>query len=525
MSVSIISVSHSENVSKQLAEQLSCQKNDINGLYMNTLDNIRFVVFPRWPNCSKTLPNTAVCDALVINVPSIEEFNKIEDYIRSKERVHLLLFYTDCEEIKKKASEFKNGKFLKKEDFSIDQLRNLITEEIKTFNQTIKNIFDVMDSNKNGFLEKKEVLSFARERGDNVSSQEFVDTLNLIDRNGLGKICFEDFEKWWKMGGHTSSIFGRLVQLSEISRDIMIADDKFQLLKSDLYKVQLGKLEIASHLIKFFSSEKFEKPGFQLFGNILIGGLEKNQALSTYLQRFSEEYFNQNKNKSWFQVVLTVEPNEEKKVVNSIRFLRNSVLDLLERSNRAAASFIRSLFNIEERVIENQVLLTFKLKYDLQDFFENAVQPILQFFDLFTCTQESTSQLLIDLQTKSQLGEIFDSNMTVKEALSTYSLEIKANMMRGHLRKIVNSYKLPDEWTDFIWYLSSPNTVDLNCSMDAGNLFPEDFLKKKLGFLGEMLDFYISQYELLIPFIKKITNVEFALNFNKLFVDLRTKLR
>lgn len=526
--INIISLSHSENLAKQIAEQISNQKTDLNGLYTTTIEGSHVVVYPRWPNCSKSLPNTAATDAIVINVNSLDDFAKIESYILSKERVHLLLFWTDCEEVKKRASEFKNGKFLLKSEVSTEDLRKLIINETKTFNQTIRNIFDTMDSNKNGFLEKKEVLTFARDRGDNVSSQEFIDTLNLIDRHGLGKICFEDFEKWWKMGGHTSSIFGRLVQLSEMSKDMMISDEKFQLLKSDLYAIKLGKYDISSHLIKFFSNEKFENPAFQVFANILIGGVEKTSALCLYLQRFSEEHFNQNKNKTWFQLVLTVEPNEAKKVVNSLRLLRTSLFELLEKSNRSVVSFIRSFFNMEEKIIDNQVLLTFSLKIDLQSFFENAVMPILQFFDLFSSSQDSTSQLLLDFQINKSLKEIFEKNMAVKDALSGYSLEIKANMLRGHLRKIVGLYGVYSQNSDLnnlFWLLTSPNTVDLNSTMDVENLIHEETGNQKLGFLGEIIDYYAKEYALVIPFLKKITNVEFALNFNKLFVDLRCKFR
>lgn len=529
LAVNIISLSVSEQVSRVTAEQISNQKTDINGLYTNTINNTHVVVYPRWPNCSKILANTAVSDAMIINISSNDELIKISDYINSKERVHLLLFWTDNEDIKQLASEYKNGKFLSKKDYNAEQIRNLIIEETRTFNKTIKNIFDTMDINKNGFLEKKEVLAFARERGDNVSSQEFNDTLNLIDRHGLGKICFEDFEKWWKMGGHTSSIFGRLVQLNEMSRDIMIADDKFQLLKSDLNGIkQSNKIDLSSHLIKINSTEKFENPGFQLFGNILIGGVEKDQALSLYLQRFSDDHLNANQNKNWFQMVLTVEPNEAKKVVNSIRLLRNSLLELLEKNNRSATSFIRSFFNIEDKIIGNQVLLTFTLKIDLQSFFENAVLPIMQFFDLFTCSQDSTSQFLFDFSTKFSLKEILEGNKSVKEALSGYSLELKANMLRGHLRKIVGTYKpsrIHNEIINLVWLATSPNTVDFNCTMDSENVLSEDYSSFKLGFLGEIIDYYINQYELIIPFLKKITNVEFALHFNKLFVDLRSKIR
>jgi len=525
--INVVCLGSSENYVKQNSEKLTSKNIDENGISSNIYDNIQLVVYSRWPNCSKTLPYSAVIDAIFIDIETPEEYNLIESYVKNKLKVHLILFVSNNKEIKQIASEYKNGKFLFKKDYNWEQLRMFMFEETLTFNQTIRNIFNTIDSNKNGFLEKKEVIAFARERGDNVSSQEFMDTLNLIDKHGLGKICFEDFEKWWKMGGHTNSVFGRLAQLSEMSRDMMIADEKFQRLKSDLKEVKIGKNDLASHLIKIYSEVKLENPGFQIFGNILAGGIEKDQALNIYMQRFSDdqEYVNQSKGRSWFQLVLTVEPNEAKKVVNTIRHLKASVLELLEKSNRATASFIRTFFDINERIIENQVLLTFNLKIDLEDFFENAVLPLLQSLSLLSCSEDSTSQFLFDLQTQYTLSEIFNNNLSVKEALKIYSLEIKANMLRGHLRKILKSMKFNNEINQLVWLVTSPNTADFNCTLDCENFFSENILNQKLGFIGEIIEYYINQYSTDIPFIRKITNVEFALKFNKLFIDMRTKLR
>lgn len=527
-SLNIICLSNLEQVAKTLAENISSQKIDVNGLYINNIDNTQYIVFPRWPNCSKILPNTVVCDSIIVSVDSIEDYEKIESYVISKESVHTIVFWTNCEDLKNKASEQKNAKFFKKSECDISELRTFILNETKIYSQTIKNIFDALDLNKNGFLEKKEIITFAREKGDNVSSQEFLDTLNLIDRHGLGKICYEDFEKWWKMGQHKSSIFGRLVQLNEISKDMMISDEKLQLLKSDLIKSKVGKHDSSSHLIKISSEEKFENPGFQLFVNCLVGGLEKTRALNMHLERFNEEIISNKKiGKTWFQIIISVDPNEEKKVYSSVKFLKNTLMEILERHNREVVSFIRSLFNIEEKVIGNQVVITFKIKIDLQNFFENALLPILQFFDLFTCSQESTSQILLDFQTKLKLSEIFEKNLTLRDALKSYLLEFKANMLRGHLRNIVHSYKNINvhSWSEFFWNLTAPDTLDLNCNMEIENLLSEEKLNTKLGFLGEIISFYLNEYELIIPFIRKITQVSFSLNFNKLFFDFRVKLR
>lgn len=524
LSINIICLSGSEQSAKHIAEQLSSQKSDVNGLYTNIINENFLVVYPRWPNCSKSMSNTAVSDAIVIYANSLDEYRSVESYLKSKERVNLLVFISECDDLKGLTSEYKNSKFFKKGG-DITEIRDLIIEETKGQSITIRKIFDSLDTDKSGYLEKKEILNFARDKGDNVSSQEFVDTLNLIDRRGLGKICFEDFEKWWKMGGHTNSLFARLIRINDFSRGVLLSDEKFQLLQSELKSSQGDLNDISSHLIKLFSKEAFQTPGFQIFSNILIGGTDKENAKNIYLQRFSEDHFNQNKNSTWFQISLNVDSNDAPKIAKSIRFLKTTLLEQLEKKYRSAVSFVRSFFEIEEKAIGSIVLLTFKLKIDLQDFFENAVLPILQFFDLFTSSFDTSSQFLFDLQTKLTLEEMFSKNMSIKEALQSYTLEIKVNMIRSHIRKIVKSFKLEKELAFMLWVITSSSSVDMSCQTEIEHCLKEERLDFKLGFLGEIIDYFLKEYEFAIPFIKKITSLEFALNFNKMFVDMRMKLR
>lgn len=524
LTLNIICLTANENSSKGIAEVVSNQKIDINGLYTNSLDGNYLVVYPRWPNCSKTLSNTAVSDAILVGCENLEEYSAIESYLLSKETMSLIVFWSNNEELKEQVSKFKNGKFMKKSDTSISDIRNFIVAEIVELNKTIRDIFNTLDTNKSGFLEKKEVLNYARDKGDNVSSQEFVDTLNIIDRHGLGKICFEDFEKWWKMGGHKNSLFGRLIQINDFSNRLLLNDEKYQQLKSELTKTKKEN-DKSSHLIKFHSNIPVVSPGFQIFMNILIGGDEKDQARNIYLQRFSEDHYKKLKKSQWFQIALNVDPSEAKKVANSLRILRESVLGLLEKSNRSAASFIRSFFEIDVVVIDNVVLLTFKLKIDLQDYFENALLPLLQFFDLFSSSKESTSQFLIDLQTELKLEDILTKNMSIKEAFQVYAFEIKANLIRGHLRKIARTFKFESELNSIFHFLTAPDSVDMNSRMEIDNLIDEKEQNIKLGFLGEICDYYLSQYESIVPFLKRINQFEFALNFNKLFIDSRIKFK
>ncbi len=519
-SLSVICFSSNEQNSKDLCEKFTNQKSEINNLYTNTINNIHLTAYPRWPNCSKYLQSTAISDGLLITVESLEEYYLLENYLKSKERLSCLVFLTSSDKIKAKASEFKNGKFFDKST-PMEAIREHILIESIQLSKTIRKIFDTLDTNKSGFLEKKEILNYARDNGENVSSTEFVDTLNLVDRHGLGKICFEDFEKWWKLGGHTNNLFSRLVRLSDFSKGVL-NDEKFELLKAEMKEEMNFSQDRSSTLLKFHSGDDLSSPGFQFYLNVVVGCQEKDNAKNTYLDRHPDT--NNLKNSNWLQIVLKSDEQDVKKVANSVRFLKTSFFELLERTNRHTVSFIRSFFEIEEHVLGNNVYLTFKLKRDIQDFFENAVLPLLQFFDLFA-TVDASTQLLVDFQTECSLKEIFSQNFSVKEALESFILEIKANTCRSHIRKISKIYKFDNELDSLLWYITSAENSDFNCKISAENVFSTEKSEFKLGFIGELIDFYMNQYGFDLPSFPLIENIELALNFNKLFINSRLKIK
>lgn len=520
-SISVLCISPTEQSSKALCEKFTNQTAEINGLYTNKINDTFFIATPRWPNCSKTLQNTVVSDGLIITAESLDSYKLIESYVRSKERVSALVFISSSDDIKNLASSYKNGRAF---DVStpINDIRNYIFNEQIESSKSIRMIFDTLDTNKSGFLEKKEILNYARDNGDNVSSTEFLDTLNIIDRHGHGKICFDDFEKWWKMGGHNNSLFSRLVRISDFSKSVILNDEKFQLLKSELKEINYDSKGISSHLIKLHNDDTFQRPGFQLFMNLVIGGSEKENIKRTYLERHNELDL---MSSTWLQFVLKVEENEIKKVKNSIRFLKNSFFELLERSNRQLVSFIRSFFEIEDKVNGSLIYISLKLKRDIQEFFENALLPIIKFFDLVSGTEDSTFQFLLDFQTDFSINDILHNDMTVSEAINSYILEIKANLLREHLRKLSSVYKFDSEIDNFIWLLTSTTTSDFNCQLNLDNLLPSSILNLKLGFVKEIFFFYMEKYGLSFPFFNSIENIEVGFSFCKLFMNGRMKVK
>lgn len=149
-SISAICLSSNEQTSKEISEKFTNQKTDVNGLFTNSINNIYYVACPRWPNCSKSLSNTVISDAIIIGIDSLEEYSTIELYLKKKETVSCLIFWSSSEEIRNIASTYKNSKFFDKTT-NFDLIREYILSESNELSNTIRKIFDTLDTDKMDF--------------------------------------------------------------------------------------------------------------------------------------------------------------------------------------------------------------------------------------------------------------------------------------------------------------------------------------------------------------------------------------
>lgn len=72
-------------------------------------------------------------------------------------------------------------------------------------------VFDKFDQDGNGWMSREELRSLCLEMGYLLTDEELVWALSILDKDGSGKIDYQEFSDWWK----SSSRFEKLQSLDE----------------------------------------------------------------------------------------------------------------------------------------------------------------------------------------------------------------------------------------------------------------------------------------------------------------------
>jgi hypothetical protein len=512
-SINVINVSINEERSTNLAKLLTGANSQWKGYWVKVEQDYRIVSYTRWPGCSKNLPTTLYADAMIVEVENEEEFKTVEEYVRSRGRVPFIIFYSEFD-FSIIAGTFKhsNAKWVKKSENSGEQLKERIVSGFHEVNKVIKEVFDKFDTNKNGCIEKEEIHNASVELGENVSSEEFLQCFKVMDENNDGVISFDEFQTWWKLGRQSSQIMKRLVQLQMISSNLHA--NVLEHLQKELEEVKSTEKSLSKHYIKFYS-ENVENPGLQLLLNAMKGP-ERIETLHAYLLRFSNHTRVQHSR--FIDLVFTLEESTNKnEFLEYAKGMLGMVVAMISSLDSNFEEVFRMFIVMEyfTGVNENSVVLRFRQKVDSQKLVDNAIAPVLNILKLISGNQ----QLLFDFKNKLSIKEIFEGNLTALEALAKYSLELKVNVQREHLRRIARNHP-------GAMLLTAPHDLQLLCHLDLEKLVPDQarpLFNQPLGMYKQVLDGILSMAGD-TSFLSNVISIEVNFNAYDLFAEIKVKV-
>jgi hypothetical protein len=525
VSINLVNLSITEDRATALAKSITGSENVWKGYYVKSTDDYRIVSYTRWASCPKNLPTTLYADALIIEVTDASEYSQVKDYVTTRGRIPLIIFYSD-HDFTSVAETFKhsNARWIKKSENDYEKLLSLIVESFHTVNSTIKTVFDKFDLNGNGLIEKAELEQASSDLGENISSEEFKECFKVMDENKDGAISLQEFTAWWKLGRQNSHSMKRLVQLQMLSSKL--ENGFLSNIKKELEEVKYVEENMSKHHFKIYSEKNKDENfsnGFGFYLN-LMKGEERIETLNSYLLRFSDH--TRTKHARFIDVVFNF--NEKVGAEESINWAKGLVefgITMLSSIDKSMVDAFNTFIHMEylTGISENSVLLRFRQKLDTQKDVDSSLAGVLYLIEKFSGDQ----QILIDLRSGFSFDDVFSKNMTLAGVMEKYFVELKMNLMRNHVRAFFKGKSSTEQ--GLFNLLTAPHDLSVNCRMSFEDLIPHSVLKENgilnmpLGGVKGMLDGIL----MMVPdveMLKKVDSVELNANVYDIFANLKLKV-
>jgi hypothetical protein len=431
--INIICVSVDEERATNLAKLITGCELIWKGYWIReqTKDNLRLLSYTRWPDIQKGRPTTTYADTMVVDVSDINEFSKVEEYVRARGRVPQILLYsqTDLTELEK-TFRHHNAKWINNKEVLGERLREIIVTHYFELLKLIRETFDKFDINKNGVIEKEDIKKAANELGENITSVEFEKCFEIMDMNNDGVICFSEFVNWWKLGRQNTSLMKKMVQLQMMTSKIL-KNDKLIELRKELEALKTEN-SLSKFFLKMFSEGEIHDPGFELFFQF-VKGEERYEHIRTHLLHFQQD--TAKLQSRWTDLTLAFDDTVDQNLAfEQLKEVKTKLLGLLEVLSPNAHETLTRLFKFEyfKFFDNNSVVIRMRNKADTQKQIDTALNDLIQLLKTMTTTQEFS----FGFRTKSSFGDVLKDRIKLIDALADYSLEIKSSLHRSILKVI-----------------------------------------------------------------------------------------
>ena len=159
-----------------------------------------------------------VTDVLVGQYSSYSESaSYVKDYIRIRTDIPNKILFTDSlNDDERNALKVDVHLLDKTNDSSIRELNISTTVELE---RTLREAFNTFDTNKNGFIEAKEIVEVSKVLDHEINEQEALRIVQTLSKDG--KVDFEGFKKWWIFGKSDFSMFRIVIKSETASNKLM----------------------------------------------------------------------------------------------------------------------------------------------------------------------------------------------------------------------------------------------------------------------------------------------------------------
>lgn len=173
-------------------------------------ETLNINAYIRWPNSIPTASPIGITDILLVSLKSGEtgeHWQTIKNYVDARRGIPFK-FLTSNTNLSAEAKSL-DSEYLPLSELTSSGMGEKLVKSALDLEATLRNVFNKIDANKNGFIDNVEIMNASLELNHAINAEEAHEIATTLSTDG--KISFMKFKQWWVMGRTDFSSFRKLV--------------------------------------------------------------------------------------------------------------------------------------------------------------------------------------------------------------------------------------------------------------------------------------------------------------------------
>ena len=206
--INVVFWAESDSEARNLATNLLSGKQS-EDVWQDTFEGVSVFGYVRSPSSVVSASPAGITEILIVQVSGAESENytSAKAYIDARRGIPFK-FITSASDLSEQA------KTLDSDYFNVSEISTMKEKVLKmalNLDQTLREAFQKLDTDNDGFLEVAEIISASQTLGHPLNDEDAKEIVKSLSSDG--KISFEKFKHWWVMGRTDFGAFRRIVEI------------------------------------------------------------------------------------------------------------------------------------------------------------------------------------------------------------------------------------------------------------------------------------------------------------------------
>lgn len=164
----------------------------------------------RYPGYTPTASPTGITDILIVQATeNSSHWASIKTYVEARKGIPFK-FLTSNDDLTEAAKQME-CEYLKLSDITGGNAKQKLINSAINLEETLRNVFNKIDADKNGTIDSNEILNASKELGHALNDEDAKEIAKSLSKNG--KISYDSFKQWWILRNADFNSFRKVVEI------------------------------------------------------------------------------------------------------------------------------------------------------------------------------------------------------------------------------------------------------------------------------------------------------------------------